>query len=165
MPFIAAALLSLSLQQAPPPCKGAPYDDFDFWVGTWDVHGTNGQLAGRNVITEEENGCLLVERWTNTGGVTGQSYNFYDLETESWRQVWVSGGITINYAGGLNEDGSMALQGTIAYRQDPVATFPFRGKWTPNEDGTVTQTFHQYNPQTEEWGVWFIGEYSRAEAE
>lgn len=152
------------IQPAPPPaCEGAPYDDFDFWVGSWDVYDTNGKLAGRNVISEEEGGCLLIERWTKTGGGTGQSYNYYDLETESWRQIWVSRGITINYEGGLDDEGQMILKGNIAYRQQPGIATPFKGKWTPNDDGSVSQSFYQYNTETEEWDSWFIGEYRRAE--
>ena len=168
--FLTAAALSIAasalLQTTPPPpCEGSPYDDFDFWIGTWDVHDKNGDLAGRNVITEEEDGCLIVERWTSATGSTGQSYNYYDLGSESWRQVWVSRGITIDYMGGLDDDGSMVLEGSIAYRNNPGRAAPFRGTWTPHDDGSVTQSFYQYNVETDEWDEWFIGEYRPAAEE
>lgn len=150
--------------EANPACSEAPFRDFDFWVGTWDVHTPAGQLAGRNVISSEEGGCLLVERWTSASGGTGQSYNYVDLDTGEWRQIWVSPGMTINYAGGLDENGVMRLEGRIAYGAAPQNNGPFRGAWELKEDGTVEQTFHQQNPETEEWVPWFTGIYSKVEA-
>ena len=150
-------------QSPPPPCSDEVFHQFDFWIGHWEVFAQNGQKAGENIITAEEYGCLLVERWTNVQGTTGQSYNFVDLATNKWRQVWVSAGATIDYTGGLNEDGAMALKGEIAYSNGTTA--PFTGVWTPNEDGTVTQHFQQYNAETEEWADWFIGAYKKKSAD
>ena len=145
---------------SPPPCTDELFRQFDFWVGEWEVFATNGAKAGDNSISIEENGCLLVERWTSVGnGGTGQSYNYVDLGAKKWRQIWVSNWGTIDYSGGLDEDGSMFLEGEIAYPAGTTA--PFTGKWTLNEDGTVTQHFRQYNTQTEEWADWFIGVYKK----
>ena len=58
----------------------------------------------------------------------------------------------------------MKLKGTITYVGNSL-TADFTGEWTLNEDGTVTQHFEQYDPETEEWNVWFTGIYTRAEAE
>lgn len=144
----------------PPPCADEDYHAFDFWLGTWDVTAPNGQVAGVNRITREESGCLLLESWTSASGTTGQSYNFYNPDTDKWRQVWVSAGALIDYEGGLTESGSMKLVGTITYHGN-AQTFPFTGEWTLNEDGTVTQHFEQYNAETDEWAVWFTGLYTR----
>ena len=129
-----------------------------------DVTTPDGNLAGENLITSEENGCLILERWRAADGGTGQSYNFYNPATEKWRQVWVSQGGMADYEGGLTESGSMKLEGTITY----VATglqAPFTGEWTLNEDGTVTQYFEQYDAATEQWNPWFSGLYTRKESE
>ena len=147
----------------PPPCQGEIYRAFDFWAGDWEVNDPAGTLQGSNLITVEENGCLLLEKWTSAGGGTGQSYNFYDPGLQKWRQVWVSGAATIDYAGGLNEAGEMVLEGEIAYRTGVKA--PFRGTWTLQEDGSVRQYFQQYNAQTENWDDWFTGIYRKKPAE
>lgn len=147
---------------APPPCSDPIHDDFDFWVGEWDVYGPQGKLAGTNSITKEEYGCLLIERWAGAGGTTGQSYNFVDLETGKWRQMWVSAGTTIDYSGGLNDNGQMILEGTIGYGAGkPGNGAKFRGTWTPNADGTVTQYFQQFDEAKGEWTDWFTGAYKR----
>jgi hypothetical protein len=148
-----------------PPCSDPQFDDFDFWVGEWDVYGPKGQLAGTNSIKKEEYGCLLVERWTNAQGQTGQSYNFVDLATGKWRQVWVSAGTTIDYSGGLDAKGAMVLEGSIGYGAGQAGNgAKFRGSWTPNADGTVTQHFEQFSDATGEWADWFLGTYKRRAA-
>lgn len=146
------------------PCDTEVYHDFDFWVGDWEVYAQDGTLAGTNSITREEYGCLLVERWTSATGITGQSYNFLDPDTDKWRQVWVSAGTVIDYAGKLHDTGSMRLEGRITYHKTGE-TMPFRGEWTPHADGTVTQHFTQQDPATGEWADWFIGKYVRKAAD
>jgi hypothetical protein len=159
----AAATPALAQQQKP--CAGPVFDDFDFWVGEWDVTGADGKFAGTNSITKEEYGCLLVERWKGAGGITGQSYNFVDLATGKWRQVWVSAGATIDYSGGLDSKGRMILEGVIAYPPGATpATAKFRGTWTPTADGAVIQHFQQYDPSKDEWTDWFVGTYRKRKA-
>ena len=123
----------------------------------------DGKRAGDNSITIEEDGCLLIERWRGAQGGTGQSYNFYDPGMEKWRQVWVARSGTIDYAGALNDDGAMVLEGEIANRNGKTA--PFKGTWTLQDDGSVRQQFQQFNAETGHWDDWFIGIYKRAEDE
>lgn len=144
-----------------PACEDELYRQFDFWVGTWDVAQPDGTYAGRNVITMEEGGCLLVERWVGAQGGTGQSYNYVDRDTGQWRQIWVSAGFTIDYSGGLNMAGAMALEGRIGYALAAPNNSRFRGTWTLREDGTVEQFFEQFNEKTDEWTPWFTGIYSK----
>jgi hypothetical protein len=146
-------------QPPPPPCQEEIYHAFDFWIGEWDVFGLNGQMAGDNKISVQEKGCMLLEEWTSIQGGTGQSYNFYDPGMKKWRQIWVSGGAIIDYAGGLNQDGAMVLEGEISYRNGTTA--PFKGTWTSQKDGSIRQHFEQYNTETKEWSDWFVGIYKK----
>ena len=157
----ALAMPSIAIAQAPQPCEGEPYSDFDFWLGEWDVAMPDGQHAGVNRITKEEGGCLVVERWEGASGGTGQSYNYYDTRAKAWRQVRVSGAFTIDYSGGLDSKGRMALEGEIAYRDGRTA--PFRGVWDAREDGTVEQVFTQRDAESGDWQPWFTGIYTRRE--
>ncbi len=160
--FIGMCLPSIALAQQPPPntCEGTEYRAFDFWLGQWDVTTADGKPAGTNSITSAENGCLILEEWTSSQGTTGQSYNFYDPGMQKFRQVWVSQGAVIDYAGGLNEAGAMVMLGSINYHNGITA--PFKGTWTPSEDGTVTQHFEQYDTAKQVWSDWFVGIYKKA---
>lgn len=72
------------------PCRSPEYRQFDFWVGDWEVHDPQGNVVGRNVVTLEQDGCLIVEHWTSAGGVqTGTSFNYYDVRDKKWHQLYL----------------------------------------------------------------------------
>ncbi len=149
----------------PSPCADDPnFAEFDFWVGTWDVHDNAGNLAGRNVIERTQGGCLVTENWTGSLGGTGTSINYLDQISGKWVQVWNdANGTQINISGGLTETG-MLLEGTIHYIANGT-TAPFRGLWTPLDDGRVRQFFEQSNDDGETWVPWFEGFYTRVASE
>jgi len=143
------------------PCAHQPgFQDFDFWVGEWDVHLANGTPAGSNIIQPIERGCALTEHWTNVNGGTGMSINYLDKASDQWVQVWnAEGGSQIIIRGGLNDDG-MAMEGYIHYVGNGT-TAPFRALWTPLPDGRVRQYFEQSNDGGNTWVPWFEGFYTR----
>jgi len=158
----AVASSSAAGQSTPPaPCQvdRAPYADFDFWVGDWDVFAPNGDQAGTNRIEKIERGCLLLESWTGASGGTGKSMNFYDPERDLWRQIWVSGNGDVIEIEGELRDASMVLEGRLV--DSAGAPQPFRGTWTPNADGSVRQHFEISEDQGRTWSTWFDGRYVR----
>lgn len=164
LPAPALAQLSSEPQDLPEgvtACLEDQYRQFDFWLGEWEVTDTEGNLAGHNSITHAENGCVILEHWSGARGSTGRSFNYFDPGDRKWHQLWIAPGAVIDYAGGPEGDNTMKLEGTIAYRNSGV--FPFRGSWVLNEDGTVTQSFEQYDPVTDDWSDWFTGIYRRVE--
>jgi len=138
------------------------FNDFDFWVGEWKVYSNDEkrEFQGTNSITKHHKNCLVMENWTSAQGGTGRSMNYYDPVEDQWRQLWVAGGYSIDYTGGLNESGSMQLNGKINYYKSGKSQ-AFRGTWTPNDDGSVRQFFEQKNAETNKWDVWFDGIYVR----
>jgi hypothetical protein len=148
--------------QAPPTpaCQdGGRYAEFDFWVGDWDVFMPDGRRAGTNRIERMERGCLLVEHWTGAGGGTGTSMNYYDPAERRWNQLWVSSnGVVITIEGGLR-GGAMALEGELINADGTRQ--PFRGTWTPNDDGSVRQHFEISSDGGRAWATWFDGRYVR----
>ena len=145
------------------PCEHeAAFRAFDFWVGEWDVQGPAGTPAGKNSIRRAQRGCVLIENWTSVSGGTGMSINYLDGSTGEWVQVWHDeGGNQIHIRGGMTEEG-MLLSGTI-HTVATGKTAPFRGLWTPLEDGRVRQYFEQSPDGGETWSTWFEGFYSRQE--
>ncbi|WP_405220250.1 hypothetical protein [Lentisalinibacter sediminis] len=151
-------------EERPQPCaERSEFSQFDFWVGHWEVRTAKGELAGTNRITKRADGCALLEEWTSVRGGSGISVNYYDPAAGEWIQVWNgSGGTQITIRGGLDEEGAMALSGTLHYvsRGQTVA---FRGLWSPLPDGRVRQYFEQSTDDGETWQPWFEGFYSRIE--
>jgi len=143
------------------PCESIDkFNEWDFWVGEWKVYSNDEKrvFQGSNRISKHHKNCLIMENWTSAQGGEGSSMNYYDPVEKQWRQLWVAGGYSIDYTGGLDENGAMVLNGKINYyKQDK--SFPFRGSWTPNEDGSVRQFFEQFDEEKQSWNVWFDGLY------
>ena len=159
--LVVVSLAAANATLAAAPCTTERYRDFDFWLGEWVVELANGNIAGRNHIVAQHGGCLLSESWTSARGGTGSSMNYYDASTEQWRQLWVSPGAIIDISGGLEEGygSSMVLTGTIYYEAQNVRV-PFRGRWTPLDDGRVRQFFEEAR-EPGNWQPWFEGFYRR----
>ena len=152
---------------APPPqvCTTEPgFADFDFWVGEWSVYSNDDErnLLGRNSITKHHGDCLIKESWQSETGGAGFSMNYYNSVRKEWRQVWVANGYAIDYSGGLNDDGAMVLEGAI-YNYAQNAETPFRGIWTPQDDGSVIQHFDIFDAANDRWTVWFEGLYVKSD--
>ena len=142
------------------------FNDFNFWLGEWNVYSNDEkrQFQGTNSITVHHKNCLIMENWTNQQGGTGRSMNYYDPVEDQWRQLWVAGGYSIDYTGGLNESGSMVMNGKINYYTTGKSN-AFRGTWTPNDDGSVRQFFEQQDAESKAWSVWFDGLYIQKDSE
>jgi hypothetical protein len=160
MPLMAQQPPAPATAPAGPPakCDAPVYRQLDFWVGEWDVY-IGDQKVGTNVVTSEEDGCVVHEHWTSLRSETGQSFNFYDRATKKWRQVWVSNnGSTLDVAGGL-VDGTMAYTGE-AVRPNGVR-IQHRLSFTPNADGTVRQFWQTSTDGGATWTVAWDGRYVR----
>lgn len=95
------------------PCESNPkYNEFDFWIGNWEVYGKNG-LAGHSKITKILDNCIVLEEWTSATAqqgllFSGKSYNTYNAATEQWQQTWVdNAGGTTEYLTGKFENNAM----------------------------------------------------------
>ena len=154
-------LTALALQAGPPSCEAsALHGQFDFWTGDWNVYARDGGYGGSNIIEPGARGCVLHEHWTSAEGHTGHSLNWVDNGTGDWRQIWVGPRYQIDYAGGLNADGAMVLEGVITYaRPGGPVSLDFRGAWTPLENGHVIQHFQQWDPDAETWSDWGLLTY------
>ena len=154
-------------QDAPPPAPCADAEEFaafDFWLGDWDVHTTDGTYAGHNRIAKAEKGCVIVEQWRGASGSTGMSINYLEHASGQWVQIWnAAGGTQIDIRGGLTADG-MLLVGKIHYIANST-TADFRGLWTLLDDGRVRQFFEQSNDGGETWVPWFEGFYTRTDVD
>jgi len=149
------------LEKVAYPCENDPlFSQFDFWIGEWDVHSAGGQYAGSNVISREQRGCYLSERWVNSSGGEGHSINYVDKISDEWVQIWndASGG-QINMRGGLTDDGMLMVGTLLTVGTNTVQ--PFRALFTLLPDGRVRQFFEVSNDDGETWVTWFEGFYSR----
>src|SRR5690606_33570397 len=120
------------------PCRhDERYDQFDFWIGQWDVFNPQGQLVGTSRVEKLLDDCLILEHWTDSFGNSGKSMNYYDAAADLWTQVWVDGFGRHTHYQGRFKDGALPFlaqtQGAAGKPQHLRMTF------TPATDGKVRQ--------------------------
>ncbi|RTE86450.1 MULTISPECIES: hypothetical protein [Gammaproteobacteria] len=151
-------VLSSNLSYAQQRCSGSEYQQFDFWVGEWNVYNTAGDKVGINAITKTFDGCALHEQYQNMRDYRGASYNIYDATREVWHQTWVdNGGLLLVLEGGVI-DGKMVLSGETQNTDGKV--LKQRISWELLNDGRVRQLW-ETRQQDEDWTVAFDGYYER----
>ncbi len=152
---------SAQAQQTPPPaaCTAPQHQQFDFWVGDWNVFNPKGQQVGTNRISRVSGGCALLEEWQAAQGPGGKSINFFDAADGQWHQIWVGGDGTVLRIAGSLKDGAMRLLG--ADRKTPQGTVRDRITWTPQPDGAVEQRWEISTDGGSTWTTGFLGKYQR----
>jgi tetratricopeptide (TPR) repeat protein len=154
--------LVLALEQEVNPCLHNPvYREFDFWIGEWDVFNQQGQKVGENSIQKSLKECVILENWTSVRGSKGQSINFYDPSSGTWKQTWVDeGGRIIRYSGKIVE-GSMHFYGEFIDKDgnQELAKVVLE----PLEDGRVHHLIQHSKDYGKTWYNWFDGIYVRKE--
>jgi len=96
------------------PCESnSKYNEFDFWIGEWDVYSKKENLAGTSKISKILDNCIILEEWTSTSAqqgliYSGKSYNTYNTASGQWQQTWVdNAGGTTEYLTGKFENNAM----------------------------------------------------------
>jgi hypothetical protein len=157
------------LERAAFPCRSGPeQQQFNFWIGKWDVFawnpsGPNGSAQlGSNDIEVILERCVLLENWTPAGGVPGaggKSINFWDVNRRQWRQVWVAaGGGSLDYAGSFR-DGAMRFEGwTLGPQGQKVLQ---KLTFFPIAKDTVRQLFESSTDSGKTWQPGFDARYIR----
>ena len=138
-------------------CKAAGYHAFDFWLGSWDVFGPAGGLAGTNVVKSRVDGCVVEENWVGVFGGSGRSLNTYDAASGKWSQMWVGNSGCANdvvIIEGTAESDVMTMRGRKEQPNGFVVGAPCFGgpprnavalnniiRWTLLPSGSVQQQF------------------------
>ena len=114
-----------------------------------------------NVITKEDDGCVIRERWQGAR-MTGQSVNIYDRSRGKWHQTWVdsTGGLHA-YWGMRRADGAMAFDGESSPQKSGGPRMPTKLTFFPLEDGKVRQLAEVSNDEGKTWTVTYDLIYRR----
>jgi tetratricopeptide (TPR) repeat protein len=133
------------------PCQSPEYRKFDFWIGDWEVQGPQGQPAGHNLVTLEQEGCLLIEHWTaTTGGQTGTSYNYYDVRDKLWHQLYLDNS---GNAGAFPAMAGTLTNGKMVLLTDQALPSVSRWTWYTLAPGKVRQMAEQSTDGQKTWKV------------
>lgn len=90
-------------------CTGSPYNQLDFWLGSW--HDPATPPTERYTVRSTAGGCAIEEVLSDHGGrVKGVGVAGWDDERKQWRQLWVDADRTVTvYNGAPSADGKFVL--------------------------------------------------------
>ncbi len=161
----ALSILSTSL------AFGQTGNEFDFWVGTWELTWNQGDTAtgkGLNRIVRTLDGKVIQEHFeaTDAGPITGYkgtSISVYNPRNKSWHQAWADNqGGYINFIGEVDGDkrifktppqqqGDQVIISRMVFYD--IGTDKFTWDWERTTDGGET------------WNLQWRINYQRAENE
>lgn len=157
--FIGLILHTYTFGQNNSPCSTIPYQDFDFWLGDWDVFDADRSLVGNNKIEKKDQGCWIMENWIGSKGSTGSSMNYYNPKDSTWNQLWLDNNGTRLILKGRLVKGQMILEDTD-HNPQQLETIN-RITWTPHDDGTVSQIWKSVDKINQSEKVLFYGLYRK----
>ncbi len=144
------------------PCQTAEYRQFDFWLGDWSVHNPAGQKVGDNLVTREQEGCLLVEHWKSALGIeSGTSFNYFDIRDKKFHQIYFdnsgNAGAYPPMAGGVVDNKMVMIS-------DEKVSPIFRWTWYVISLGKVRQMAERSDDQQKTWRtIWDSTYISKAQ--
>jgi len=132
-------------------CQTPEFRQFDFWIGDWAVENPTGQKVGENLVTREQDGCILIEHWKSGRGFeTGTSFNYYDIRDKKFHQIYFdnsgNAGAYPPMAGGL-------IDNKMVMVSDANASPVFRWTWYVISPGKVRQMAEQSNDGQKTWQI------------
>jgi len=142
-----------------PPCSGAPYRQFDFWLGEWEVQTPKGTPAGENKVEKILDGCAIRESWTAADGSHGSSLTSYDGPAGRWTQTFVDDLGMVLVLDGEFRDGKMVLSGRRSASRG--SSMLNRIVWQKVEGDRIRQRWEQSSDEGKNWTLLFEGLYSR----
>ena len=94
-------------------CNAPQYRQFDFWLGSWKAYDDDGKGAyvARDDITSILDGCVVLERYRQKDGLSGNGTTIYDASRGLWHQTWVTNSGQLLILEGKLEDGVLTMSG------------------------------------------------------
>jgi hypothetical protein len=149
------------------PCTyAAESRQFDFWIGDWDVEGTQDHSpAGRSHIERTIGDCVIWENWTSLGysGYFGKSYNAWNPHFARWEQFWVDNGGDLMHFFGKLDQGTMDFWTDVVPQADGTKLRRHL-QFIPLPDGSVRQYSRRSVDDGKTWQVEYDFTYRRAAA-
>ncbi|RMD94282.1 MAG: DUF1579 domain-containing protein [Calditrichaeota bacterium] len=103
----------------PRPCDSPEGNQFDFWLGEWQLTWPAEQFGGKpgtkahgtNTVTKILDDCIIQEAFRfPAGNFNGHSISAYDARAKIWRQTWVDNRGGYLMFTGMFKDGKMELR-------------------------------------------------------
>ena len=137
-------------------------DQFDFWLGAWDVFSEEKLIASSR-IEKIVNGQIIIENYQQPDGYSGKSINYYDGHLKKWRQNWVDVNGTVGDFSGECKDNIMRFDGESHLRDGrKILRLMIVSRSSENE---VRQYSERSDDDGQSWKVAYNFTYRRKQIE
>jgi hypothetical protein len=157
--FLILTPLSINAQDQDCNCCTDNHDQFDFWLGEWNVFDKNGKKVGENTIVELQDNCLIQENWVSES-MTGSSYNYFNPADSSWNQVWIDNVGSSLILKGSYMDGKMILKSELL-KGKKIDFYYNQITWEKSDDGSVIQIWDTFDKEDQLITNIFTGIYRK----
>jgi hypothetical protein len=146
----------LGCGQAWADCAGAPYDQFDFWLGAW--HDPKAPAAEHYTARRTAGGCAVEEVLTGGNGrIQGIGLSGWDSERKQWRQLWVDQDRFVTVY-----EGGPAADGTVVLTSEPKAGGTrFRYTYRNIRANSIDAEYASRNGEDGPWSTVWSGRFDR----
>jgi len=141
-------------------CNYTQSNQFDYWVGNWNVYDTLGNLVGENNIVKQYENCVIQENWKSTGVNKGTSYNYFNPTDTTWNQLWLDNQGSILRLKGAFSENKMIMKSDIIQGQKGWLYYN-QITWVHNSDGTVNQIWEVFDDKNKFLQLAFYGVYKK----
>ncbi len=158
---VALAIAPALAADQPIPCSAPESNQFDFWVGEWELTWADSG-RGRNSITKELGGCVIKESFSSSDAtpLVGLSVSVFVPNTGKWHQTWVDNqGSYLDFSGGF-EDGKMILSRTARPKGKPA--FQQRMVWFEIQPNSIKWNWERSDDNGKTWSIVWAIDYTRA---
>ncbi len=145
------------VRQAGRPPVTDPHRELEFVVGQWRVTDGAGKRLGQSVISKDERGFLLTEKWEATDGSTGTSITYYDPKAQAWRQTFVGMFGNVMQMQGDFVEGALTMRGESVFSNGVTALC--RSTTRPRANGDFVFQLDESRDGGETWRQVFDGLY------
>ncbi|MGB0423967.1 MAG: hypothetical protein ACPGED_06580 [Flavobacteriales bacterium] len=139
-------------------CCTMEHNEFNYWVGEWEVRDSIGTLLGTSTITKSLDNCLIEEHWKGTSGSNGKSMNYYSSSDSLWHQVWIDNNGKELTLTGKGEEDVMIMQSEILSGED--GDYRNQILWIQRDAFTVEQYWFLIDMEGTRLQQLFFGIYS-----
>jgi hypothetical protein len=140
-------------------CNSPQHRQFDFWLGEWDLVGSDGKKSAEDRVVQVLGGCALQENWTGVKSGQGLSFSAYDPATRRWHQTLIDDSGAVLKLEGEFADGKMILVGQRPSQKEKGVTITHRIAWSTMPDHRVKQYWEASTNGGRTWRPVFEGYY------
>lgn len=134
-------------------CDAERLEELAFLSGDWNLYEQTGVYGGQSYYVLDADACEVVEMRAQASENVLQRSLFVDPDTSQWRETYNPDFFYYDLAGGVQDDGALAMTGWTDSGEDGSVREDLRALWTPMDDGRFAYVLQVRSPGAQDWDI------------